>query len=242
MLGGNESEMEPKRETYKDLHFKKKIVVTRAPELRFDEMQHMDVRKQIGKALIMTAPGPHLFMLVVQQEELRQLNDMIQSLVHIFGESTLQYTMISIIGEVQSVKKLLKKIKNSTNIQDIAKKGRIFFMKDGKLNFSYRNIFVENVLQIIEQTARTMGQEHFTNTTYEKAEELVMRKTRDLCTTNQEEYRRHELATASLKARMTPHQILKKRITDSNPREEIIQNVDKVIDLEFLRCLNMTLV
>lgn len=237
------SDKEPKRETFNDLHFRKKIVVTSAPNVRVELGKQEDVIKQIGKAMVMTAPGPHALMLVVKKSkvDVLQLNEMIQSIIHFFGVPILQHTIVSVIGDVRSDRICMKKLNSYPNIQEIVKKGRVVYLKDGKLNFSNRNKFVENVLQIIEQTAKSTGQAHFTSITYEKAEELVMRKTLDLYKTNQEEYRRHEIATAFLKAKMTPHQIVKKRIKNSNPREDVIQNVDKVIDVDFLRCLYMTI-
>lgn len=243
ILKWDKPDRETKRETYNDRHFKKKIVVTSIPDMRFEFRQEREVIKQIGKATFMTAPGPHAVMLVVQDSHVDEveLDEMVQSIIHVFGESVLPYIIVSVIGNVQTDKTMLKKWKGSRYIQDIVRKGRVVYMKNEAHNFSCRNSLVDRILEIIEQIPKTMGKSHFINASFEKAEEILRRETLNISKTYQEDYKRHEIATATFKARMTPHQIFKKRILNSNPREEVFKNLDKVIDLDFLDCLYMTM-
>ncbi|CAG2202912.1 unnamed protein product [Mytilus edulis] len=128
-------EKEPKRKTFDDLHFRKKIVVTSAPDVRVDSRNQDDVIKQIGKAMLMTAPGPHALMLVVRKgkEDVLHLNEMIQSIIHFFGVSILQNTIVSVIGDVRSDKLCMKKLNSYPNIQEIVKKGHVIYLKDENL-------------------------------------------------------------------------------------------------------------
>uniref|UniRef100_A0A3B1KBM6 GTPase IMAP family member 8 n=1 Tax=Astyanax mexicanus TaxID=7994 RepID=A0A3B1KBM6_ASTMX len=74
---------------------RRRITVIETPGLLHTHLSHKEIIKEIAKCIIMVAPGPHVFLLVLTvgrftQEE-KEVVKMIQDL---FGEESRRYTMV----------------------------------------------------------------------------------------------------------------------------------------------------
>ncbi|XP_039522106.1 GTPase IMAP family member 7-like, partial [Pimephales promelas] len=158
----------------------KTISVIDTPGLYDTEMSEEELKKEIEKCIYMTAPGPHVFLLVIRvgvrfTKEEKKTVKWIQK--H-FGEKASHHTIILFTHADLKKLSLEEYISKSNDLKAIVNEcgGRFHsFNNEDKSNRSQ----VTELLQKIDEMVRINGGQHYTNERFQEAQRRIEQKLKD---------------------------------------------------------------
>uniref|UniRef100_A0A8C7JVA3 AIG1-type G domain-containing protein n=1 Tax=Oncorhynchus kisutch TaxID=8019 RepID=A0A8C7JVA3_ONCKI len=188
----------------------RKIDVIDTPGLYDTTMSKEEMKSEIEKAIYMSVPGPHAFLLVIRlgrfTEEERNTVKWIQEN---FGEEASKYTIILFTGGDQlEDKSMVDFLSESEELMKLIKvfKGRNHVFNNKKKN---DNTQVTELLKKIDEMVMKNGGKHYTNEMYQE----VQRKIEE-----EEERKRQEEKEREEEAKKKQEEEIRKR--EEKAREE----------------------
>ncbi|XP_055763190.1 GTPase IMAP family member 7-like [Salvelinus fontinalis] len=152
----------------------RKIDVIDTPGLYNIKLSEEEMKSEIEKAIYMSVPGPHAFLLVVGlvrfTEEERNTVKLIQEL---FGEEASKYTIILFTGGDQLEDVSVEDFVNdSQELKKLVKlfKGRYHLFNNKKKN---DNTQVPELLKKIDEMVMKNGGKHYTNEMYQEVQRKI---------------------------------------------------------------------
>ncbi|KAM9492199.1 GTPase IMAP family member 9-like [Salvelinus alpinus] len=149
----------------------RKIDVIDTPGLSDTTMSQEEIKSEIEKAIYMSVPGPHAFLLVIRlgrfTEEERKTVKWIQEN---FGEDASMYTMVLFTGEDQLEDKSMEDfLSESEELMNLVK-GRNHVFNNRKTN---DNTQVTELLKKIDKMVKNNGGQHYTNEMYQAVQRKI---------------------------------------------------------------------
>ena len=157
------------------------------------DMDQEDIVKEIAKCTLMTAPGPHAFLLVIRIGRMsRQVQETVRLFREIFGEKCTDYLVVVFTG-----KKSLTEVRNVSTIEEYletvkkAEKDVADILKDCDYRYAvFENSVepdsqeneeqVEALLSVVDEMVKKNGGRHYTNAMLEEAGKNVYKREREL--------------------------------------------------------------
>lgn len=167
-------------------HAGRKVVIVDTPGLFDTKMSYDEISKEIIRCVSMSAPGPHVFLLVIQisrftEEEIYTLN----RLFELFGEEMGKYAIITFtkfdvlesegieIGDY--IKEAPKKL---TEFLKLCQNRYITF--NNRASESNKTMKVKDLIEFVDYIVKMNGGHHYTNTRYKEAEASLQRKIKEI--------------------------------------------------------------
>ncbi|XP_064819003.1 GTPase IMAP family member 7-like isoform X2 [Oncorhynchus masou masou] len=207
----------------------RKIDVIDTPGLYDTTMSKEEMKSEIEKAIYMSVPGPHAFLLVIRlgrfTEEERNTVKWIQDN---FGEEASMYTIILFTGGDQlEDKSLVDFLSESEELMKLVKvfKGRNQVFNNNKKN---DNTQVPELLKKIDEMVMKNGGQHYTNEMYQEAQRKIEEEEERK---KQEEEKREQQEKEKLEGEIRKRED-KVREEERKKQEEIRKQVDKVREEE----------
>ncbi|XP_073680053.1 GTPase IMAP family member 9-like, partial [Garra rufa] len=150
------------------------IKVIDTPGLFDTSMSEEQLKAEIVKCVYMSAPGPHVFLLVMSLGRYtKEEKDTVKWIQENFGEEATRYTIILFTGEDQLEEKTLDDYISENNdlkalVNECGDRFHSFNNKDMK-NRSQ----VTELLEKIEKMVKENGGQHYTNEMYRKAQKEI---------------------------------------------------------------------
>ncbi|XP_065152103.1 GTPase IMAP family member 9-like isoform X2 [Paramisgurnus dabryanus] len=149
----------------------KDITVVDTPGLFDTSMSEEDLKNEIKKCVTMSAPGPHVFLLVIRLDvrETEEEKNTVKWIKKNFGEKAMQYTMILFTKEDQLDLPIKQYIENSEHLKQLVndcKAGyHCFNNKDTQNQAQVRELFEKIDRLVMEHEG-----EHYTNEMYQEVQ------------------------------------------------------------------------
>ncbi|XP_071246136.1 GTPase IMAP family member 7-like isoform X1 [Salvelinus alpinus] len=202
----------------------RKIDVIDTPGLYDTKLSKEEMKSQIEKAIYMSVPGPHAFLLVIGlgrfTEEERNTVKWIQEF---FGEEASNYTIILFTGGDQlkdvSVEDL---VNESEELMKLVKvfKGRHHFFNNKKKNDTTQ---VKELLKKIDKMVKKNGGKHYINEMYKEVQRKIKEEEERK---KQEEEKREQQENEKLEGEIRKREE-KVREEERKKQEEIRKQVDE---------------
>ncbi|XP_062852469.1 uncharacterized protein LOC134315310 [Trichomycterus rosablanca] len=154
----------------------RRVAIIDTPGLFDTNLTNDEIAKKIKSCIFLCAPGPHVFLVVLQlgrftQEEV----DTVKIIQQIFGEHSSQYTMVLFThGDSLKKKTIHQFVRGNSKLMEIIQrtKGRYHVfnnnVKDPKQ--------VSRLLEMMEQLFNGNGGQHYTNNLLQEAEEIIRKE------------------------------------------------------------------
>ncbi|XP_031667474.1 GTPase IMAP family member 7-like isoform X1 [Oncorhynchus kisutch] len=171
----------------------RKIDVIDTPGLFDTAMSQEEMKSEIEKAIYMSVPGPHAFLLVIRLGRFtEEERDTVKWIQENFGDKASKYTIILFTGKDQLKGKTVEEFLNPcVSIQELIKScwGRYHCLdndqKDDRLQ-------VRQLLIKIEEMVAINGGEHYTNEMYQEVQKKLREEDERKKQEMEEERRRRE--------------------------------------------------
>ncbi|XP_076129253.1 GTPase IMAP family member 8-like [Alosa pseudoharengus] len=197
----------------------RQIVVVDTPGLFDTESDNEDTKKEIRKCIVMAAPGPHVFLLVIALGRFTQEErDAVKIIQEMFGEEADKYTLVLFTrGDDLQGQPLDEYFKNYSNIKALLRKcGNRYLAFNNRDKSS--NDQVPKLLDMINTMLRVNGGKCYTSEMFQKAEEALKQRQDRILKEREEEIKKEkEELQAKHEAAMNE---LKKEIEEERKRKE----------------------
>ncbi|XP_016422016.1 golgin subfamily A member 6-like protein 22 [Sinocyclocheilus rhinocerous] len=208
---------------------RRRITVIDTPGLFDTGVDNVETRKEIVKCVSMAAPGPHVFLLVIQlgrftQEEI----DAVKMIQDMFGDKSRMYTMVLFTrGDDLRGKRIQEFIEDDENLQYLihqcGKRYHVFNNKDTKDQTQ-----VSELLDKIDCMVAVNGGSFYTNETFQQVEKNIREEQERIMKEKEEEIKRRE---EELKAKYEDEKELMKKEKEREKQE--MQNELRKSEEEF---------
>ena len=165
------------------LRFSKKLVVVDTPGIFDTERSNEEIQEEIKKCVLISAPGPHAFILVLRtdarftEEEARSIEHFVKH----FGQDAYKYFIVLftrkdlMIDKKITLQDLIEK--SPQKLQDlIIKCGRRVLAFDNECNKNEEREQVNELLNMIFENLKANGADYYTNEMYIKAEKDIKKR------------------------------------------------------------------
>lgn len=167
-------------------HAGRKVVIVDTPGLFDTKVSYAEISKEIIRCVSMSAPGPHVFLLVIQisrftDEEIDTLN----RLFELFGNEMGKHALITFtkLDDLESegikiedyIKTAPKKL---TEFLKLCQNRYITF--NNKASEVNKTMMVEDLIEFVDYIVKMNGGHHYTNTMYKEAEASLQRKIKEV--------------------------------------------------------------
>ncbi|MGH0122947.1 UNVERIFIED_CONTAM: hypothetical protein FKN15_064999 [Acipenser sinensis] len=202
------------------------------------------IKHEIAKFVVMSAPGPHAFLLVIQVGRFTaEEKKTVEAIKEVVGEGAATYTMVQFTrGDDLGKKTIDEFIKENKDLQQLVEEyGNRYHVFNNK-NIGDRDQ-VEKLLEKINKMVKKNGSQHYTNEIYEKAEmirrhqeEIVKKMKRDLLKLGAEKLEREqrkdeEIRNLNKEIEQKINEILKVKeklkIQEMKQRKEMVEELKK---------------
>uniref|UniRef100_A0A674A6X3 GTPase IMAP family member 4-like n=1 Tax=Salmo trutta TaxID=8032 RepID=A0A674A6X3_SALTR len=207
----------------------RKTDVIDTPGLYDTTMSKEEMKSEIEKAIYMSVPGPHAFLLVIRlgrfTEEERSTVKWIQEN---FGEEASKYTIILFTGGDQlKDKSIVDFLSESEELMKLVKvfKGRNHVFNNKKKN---DNTQVTELLKKIDEMVTRNGGQHYTNEMYQE----VQRKIKEEEERKKQEEEKREQEKREKQEEEIRKQVDEAREEERKKQEEIRKQVDEAREEE----------
>ncbi|KAL0964880.1 hypothetical protein UPYG_G00273840 [Umbra pygmaea] len=150
----------------------RKIDVIDTPGLCDTSATVEEVQSEIENAVLMSVPGPHVFLLVIRLDRFtEEERKTVKSIQENFGAEASNYTIVVFTHRNQLKTKRLKDfIKESESLQKLLDTcGKRYYSIDISDNYSP----VGELLEMIEKMVKSNGGQHYTNQMYQDAQRKI---------------------------------------------------------------------
>uniref|UniRef100_A0A4W5RGL2 AIG1-type G domain-containing protein n=1 Tax=Hucho hucho TaxID=62062 RepID=A0A4W5RGL2_9TELE len=152
----------------------RKIDVIDTPGLYDTTMSKEEMKSEIEKAIYMSVPGPHTFLLVIRLERFtEEERNTVKWIQENFGEEASKYTIILFTGGDQlEDKSMVDFLSESEDLMKLFKvfKGRYHVFNNKKKN---DNTQVPELLKKIDEMVMKNGGQHYTNEMYKEVQRKI---------------------------------------------------------------------
>ncbi|XP_051992819.1 GTPase IMAP family member 8-like [Xyrauchen texanus] len=157
------------------------ITVIETPELFDSSLNNEDLKTELEKSAYMSAPGPHVFLLVIRLDErfTDEEKNTVKWIQETFGEDALNFTIILFThSDALNGKLLHEHIKDNPDLQ-------AFTESFGHRYHSFNNqdmwkrFQVRQLLEKIEGMVERNGGKHFTNEMYAKVQDKIEKEEKE---------------------------------------------------------------
>lgn len=172
-----------KTEQHSAFRFNKKLVVVDTPGIFDTEKSNAEILEEIKKCVLISAPGPHAFILVLRtdakftEEEAKSIEHFVDQ----FGQDAYNYFIVLFTRkDLMNAKKITLQdhIKTSPQrLQDlIIECGRRVLAFNNECNQNEEREQVNELLNMIFENMKANGADYYTNRMYIKAEEDIKKR------------------------------------------------------------------
>ncbi|XP_076081089.1 uncharacterized protein LOC143052002 [Mytilus galloprovincialis] len=167
-------------------HAGRKVVIVDTPGLFDTKVSYAEISKEIIRCVSMSAPGPHVFLLVIQisrftDEEIDTLN----RLFELFGNEMGKHAIITFtkLDDLESegikiedyIKTAPKKL---TEFLKLCQNRYITF--NNKASEVNKTMMVKDLIEFVDYIVKMNRGHHYTNTMYKEAEASLQRKIKEV--------------------------------------------------------------
>ncbi|XP_042169679.1 GTPase IMAP family member 7-like isoform X2 [Oncorhynchus tshawytscha] len=207
----------------------RKIDVIDTPGLYDTTMSKEEMKSEIEKAIYMSVPGPHAFLLVIRLGRFtEEERDTVKWIQENFGEEASKYTIILFTeGDQLEDISMVDFLSESEELMKLVNvfKGRNHVFNNKKKN---DNTQVTELLKKIDEMVKKNGGQHYTNEMYQEAQRKIEEEEERK---KQEEEKREQQEKEKLEAEIRKRED-KVREEERKKQEEIRKQVDKAREEE----------
>nr|XP_023997698.1 GTPase IMAP family member 7-like [Salvelinus alpinus] len=169
----------------------RKIDIIDTPGLYDTTMSEEEMKSEIEKAIYMSVPGPHAFLLVIRLGRFTEERNTVKWIQENFGEEASKYTIVLFTGgdQLEDIS-LVDFLMGSEELMKLVKvfKGRNHVFNNKKKNDHTQ---VTELLKKIDEMVMKNGGQHYTNEMYQEAQRKI--KQEEERKKQQEEEREEEM-------------------------------------------------
>ncbi|XP_043082464.1 GTPase IMAP family member 8-like isoform X2 [Puntigrus tetrazona] len=172
---------------------KRQITVIDTPGLFDTGVDNVETRKEIVKCVSMAAPGPHVFLLVIQLGRItKEEKDAVQMIQEMFGEKSKMYTIVLFTRgddlKGKTIQEFIEDDDFSKNlVQQFGKRHHVF-----NNNETENRKQVSDLLDKIDCMVAVNGGSFYTNEMFEKVEKNIIEEQDRIMKEKEEEIKRIE--------------------------------------------------
>ncbi|XP_037399403.1 GTPase IMAP family member 9-like isoform X2 [Pygocentrus nattereri] len=176
---------------------KKKISVVDAPGLCVTSLPEKELKSEILRCIVDSAPVPHAFVIVLRVERYtEQEKELVNKITAAFGEEALKYAVVLFThgDQLSKDQRIEDFVKQSTELQGLVDKcgGRVHVIDNKYWNQQkdeYRNnrVQVEKLLKTIEEMVRKNGGQYYSKEMLQEVKRAIEVECENIIRNNNEE-------------------------------------------------------